>query len=147
MIRRTLLVAAACAMSFGFLPSVLADEMPIELHATMDGTQEVPANQTQGSGKMGGTLNRSTKELTYTVTYQGLTGPATAAHFHGPAQPGANAPVVVPLQQPLTSPIKGKATLTDQQMNDLLANKWYVNVHTKEHPGGEIRGQVAHSGP
>ncbi len=146
MIRRTLLVAAAFA-SFGVLPSARADEMPIQLHATMSGAQEVPPNQTQGSGTMGGTLNRSTKELTYTVTYQGLTGPATAAHFHGPAEPGANAPIVVPLQQPLTSPIKGKATLTDQQMNDLMANKWYVNVHTKEHPGGEIRGQVTHGGP
>jgi hypothetical protein len=147
MIRRTLLLAAVCAASFGVLPSVRADDMPIQLHATMNGAQEVPPNQTQGSGMMGGTLNRSTKELTYSVTYQNLTGPATAAHFHGPAGPGQNAPVVLPLQQPLTSPIKGKATLTDQQMNDLLANKWYVNVHTKEHPGGEIRGQVAHGGP
>ncbi|MBV8615005.1 MAG: CHRD domain-containing protein, partial [Acetobacteraceae bacterium] len=68
-------------------------------------------------------------------------------HFHGPAEPGQNAPVVIPLSQPLTSPIKGKVTLTDQQMNDLMANKWYVNVHTKEDPMGEIRGQVTHGGP
>ena len=147
MIRRALLIAAACSASFGLLPSVRADEMPIQLHAAMKASQEVPPNQSAGTGEMGGTLNRSTKELDYTVTYQGLTGPAAAAHFHGPAGPNQNAPVVVPLQQPLTSPIKGKATLTDQQMNDLLANKWYVNVHTKEHPMGEIRGQVTHGGP
>jgi hypothetical protein len=54
---------------------------------------------------------------------------------------------VQPLQAPLTSPIKGSATVTDQQMNDLLANKWYVNVHTQAHPNGEIRGQVLHGGP
>ena len=147
MIRRTLLLAAACAASFAVVPSARADEMPIQLHAPMNAAQEVPPNQSGGTGQMQGTLNRSTKELDYTVTYQNLSGPATAAHFHGPAGPGQNAPVVIPLQQPLTSPIKGKATLTDQQMNDLLANKWYVNVHTKEHPGGEIRGQVAHGGP
>ncbi|HJS86282.1 MAG TPA: CHRD domain-containing protein [Acetobacteraceae bacterium] len=146
MIRRTLLITA-CAASFGILPGARADEMPIQLHAPMDAAQEVPPNQSKGTGSMEGTLNRSTKELTYTVTYQNLTGPATAAHFHGPANPGQNAPVVIPLQQPLTSPIKGKATLTDQQMNDLLANKWYVNVHTQANPGGEIRGQVAHGGP
>ena len=147
MIRRTLLLAAACATSLAALPGARADEMPIQLHAPLSAAQEVSPNQSAGTGRMGGTLNRSTKELDYTVTYQDLTGPATAAHFHGPAEPGANAGVVVPLQQPLTSPIKGKATLTDQQMNDLLANKWYVNIHTKEHPGGEIRGQVAQSGP
>ncbi len=147
MIRRTLLIAAACAASFGILPGARADEMPIQLHATLNGAQEVPPNQTTGTGRMDGTLNRSTKELTYTVTYQNLTGPPTMAHFHGPADPGQNAPVVIPLQQPLTSPIKGKATLTEQQMDQLLGNKWYVNVHTREHPAGEIRGQVAHSGP
>jgi hypothetical protein len=146
MIRRTLLVAAALA-PFGISLGAHADEMPIQLHATLDGAQEVPPTQTQGSGMMGGTLNRSTKELTYTVTYEGLSGPATMAHFHGPAGPGANAGVVVPLQQPLTSPIKGKVTLNDQQMNDLLANKWYVNVHTRANPAGEIRGQVTHGGP
>ena len=40
------------------------------------------------------------------------------------------------------SPIKGEATLTDAQAADLLAGRWYVNVHTRAHPGGEIRGQV-----
>ncbi|MBV8614790.1 MAG: CHRD domain-containing protein, partial [Acetobacteraceae bacterium] len=104
MIRRALLIAAAAAASFGLLPSVRADEMPIQLHAPLDAAQEVPPTQSKGTGHMGGTLNRSTKELDYTVTYQNLSGPATAAHFHGPAGPGQNAPIVIPLQQPLTSP-------------------------------------------
>ena len=146
MIRRTLLVAAACAAPLGFLSSAWADDMPIEFHAPLSGEKEVPPNQTKGSGQMRGTLNRNIKEFTYSVTYENLTGPATAAHFHGPAGPGQNAPVVVPLKPP-TSPIKGKVTLTDQQMNDLLANKWYVNIHTQQHPNGEIRGQIAHGGP
>jgi hypothetical protein len=147
MIRRTLLLVAACAASFGVMSGARADDMPIQLHAPMNAASEVPPNQSPGTGRMDGTLNRTTKELDYTVTYQNLTGPVTAAHFHGPAGPGQNAPPVITLQQPQTSPVKGKATLTDQQMNDLLANKWYVNIHTKEHPGGEIRGQVAQSGP
>lgn len=83
------------------------------------------------------------KKFTYSVTYKGLSGPATAAHFHGPADPGANAPPVVPIpSDKLASPIKGDATLTDAQAADLAAGKWYFNVHTAAHGPGEIRGQV-----
>jgi hypothetical protein len=146
MIPRRPLIVAACLASVGLSFGARADQMPMELHATLDAAHEVPPVQGQGSGKMQGTLNKDTKEFTYTVDYQGLSGAATAAHFHGPAEPGSNAGPVVPLQV-TPSPIKGKATLTDQQMNDLTSNKWYVNVHTQAHPNGEIRGQVSHAGP
>ena len=66
-----------------------------------------------------------------------------AAHFHGPAAAGANAPPVVPVPATaLASPIKGDATLTDAQAADLAAGKWYFNIHTAAHGPGEIRGQV-----
>ncbi len=56
------------------------------------------------------------------MTYKDLSGPATAAHFHGPAAAGANAPPVVPIPpDKLASPIKGEATLTDAQAADLEA--------------------------
>jgi hypothetical protein len=70
-----------------------------------------------------------------------LSGPASAAHFHGPAAPGQNAGVIVPFPNP-ESPIRGEATLTEAQAADLLAGRWYVNVHSRAHPGGEIRAQV-----
>jgi hypothetical protein len=73
-----------------------------------------------------------------------LSGDATAAHFHGPATPGVNAGVTVPMKAPLTSPITGEATLTPEQAADLMAGKWYFNVHTAANPGGEIRGQLTH---
>ena len=63
------------------------------------------------------------------------------AHFHGPAEPGKNAGVAVPIT-PATSGSEGSATLTDAQTADLLAGKYYVNVHTEANKGGEIRGQV-----
>jgi hypothetical protein len=50
--------------------------------------------------------------------------------------------VVVPLGNNPTSPIHGSKVLTDAQITDLEAGKWYVNVHTAANPGGEIRGQV-----
>ena len=65
------------------------------------------------------------------------------AHFHGPAPVGQNAKVQVPVDKSaLASPMKGKATLTDQQITDLMAGQWYFNIHTAENPSGEIRGQV-----
>ena len=86
--------------------------------------------------------NPATYTLRWTVTYSGLSGPATGGHFHGPAMPGQNAPVVVPFTGSLASPISGEKILTPAQASDLLAGKWYVNLHTAANPGGEIRGQA-----
>jgi hypothetical protein len=79
--------------------------------------------------------------LSWRITYSGLSGPPTAAHFHGPAQPSTNAGVAVPIPNVATSP-QGSATLTDAQAADLLAGRYYINIHTAANPGGEIRGQV-----
>ena len=49
---------------------------------------------------------------------------------------------MVPLSGTLTSPIKGDATLTDAQLADLQAGRWYLNIHTDANKGGELRGQV-----
>ena len=86
-------------------------------------------------------MTPTSKKLTWKGSYTGLTGPATAAHFHGPAETGKNAGVAVPIA-PATSPLEGSATLTDAQAADLMAGKWYVNVHTAANKGGEIRGQL-----
>src|ERR1019366_6059105 len=113
------------------------------LHFTADlkGSSEVPANTTTGTGQVAATLDTASDVFTYHVTYGGLTGPAVAAHFHGPALPGVGAPPVITMKS-LASPIDGTATLTAAQAADLQAGKWYFNVHTTEHKGGEIRGQL-----
>lgn len=95
-----------------------------------------------GKGNATAALDTGTKMLTWTVDYSGLSGPATAAHIHGPADPGANAGIVVPFTGNLASPIKGSATVTDAQIAQLEAGKWYVNIHTEANKGGEIRGQL-----
>ncbi len=109
--------------------------------ATLKGADEVPANDSAGTGMVMARLDTTTKAFTYTVNYSGLTGAATMAHFHGPAAPGVNAPPVIAVTN-LASPISGSATLTDAQVKDLQAGNWYFNVHTAAHKGGEIRGQV-----
>jgi len=68
----------------------------IDFRATMSGKSEVPPTTSSGNGDVLATLDTSTKKLNYTITYMGLSGPATAAHFHGPADAGANAGVAVP---------------------------------------------------
>jgi hypothetical protein len=138
MLRSTLLAAVFAA---GFVTAASAAEL--QFHATMNGASEVPPKQVQGTGEALVSLDTTTKQLTYTVTFENLTGPATAAHFHGPAAVGKNAGVVVPIGGSApTSPIHGSATLTDAQIKDLRAGLWYVNVHTEANKGGEIRGQV-----
>ena len=73
----------------------------------------------------------------------GLTGPAKAAHFHGPAAAGANSGVQIDIgKMGLASPMHGSATLTAEQETDVMAGMWYINIHTAKHPDGEIRGQV-----
>ena len=109
--------------------------------AALKGTDEVPATTSKGTGAAEFTYDTATKKLTYKVTYSGLSGAATAAHIHGPAEAGKNAGVAVPFVNP-ASPIEGSATLTDAQAADLTSGKMYVNVHTAENKGGEIRGQI-----
>jgi CHRD domain len=115
----------------------------VNMGAMMNGASEVPPNASTGTGNAVVKLDKATKTLSWTVSYSGLTGDATAAHFHGPAAPGANAPVIGPIGTgSVPNPATGAKVLTDDQIADLLAGKWYVNVHTKANPGGEIRGQV-----
>ena len=120
----------------------VASAAMIDFQATLSGKSEVPPTTSAGSGDVLATLDTSSKKLSYTMTYYGLTGPATAAHFHGPAAAGANAGVVVPIGTNPASPTSGSATLTDAQMKDLMAGQWYANVHTAANKGGEIRGQL-----
>ena len=136
----------------------------ISLKAKLKGSNEVPPNDSKGTGTVTATYDTESNKLTWKGNYSDLTGPATMAHFHGPAEPfelisgqlggtdldpwqnphqlGTNADVTVVIT-PSTSPFEGSATLTDAQAAELMAGQWYVNVHTAAHPGGEIRGQLA----
>lgn len=108
---------------------------------TMNAASQVPPNMTRGSGLVEAWLDKDTNVLKYKIVYTGLSGPATAAHFHGPASAGENAGVVLPFAN-TASPIEGRATLTPAQAADLSAGKWYANIHTAANPNGEIRGQL-----
>lgn len=113
----------------------------IALKADLKGTNEVPPNNSTATGKAEAKLDTETRLLTYAVTFAGLSGPVLGAHFHGPGEAGKNAGIALPFKT-VQSPIEGTATLTENQAADLLAGKWYANIHTSANPGGELRGQM-----
>lgn len=133
--RLNVLLAGACALA---LSACAQGEI---YQAALDGGQEVPRTASAGTGTMTATVFGDTRAMTYKVEYTGLSGPATAAHIHAPAGPGANAPVAIPFAS-AASPISGGVTLTQAQLDTLRAGQAYVNVHTATNPGGEIRGQI-----
>ena len=132
------LVTLALGATIAFAGSAAADKMK----ATLDGKSEVPPNTSAATGKADLDYDPASKKLRWTLTYSGLSGPATAAHFHGPAEAGKNAGVAVAIPNATSSPVEGSATLTDAQAADLVAGRYYINIHTAANPGGEIRGQV-----
>jgi hypothetical protein len=143
---RTFLSLGVIAVSLGLGVNGIARASDTEtLGAKLSGSNEVPANASPGTGELDASLDKKTGVLTWTLTYSGLTGAVKAGHFHGPAAAGANAGVALGFTGSVENPIKGSATLTDAQVADLMAGKWYVNLHTAANPGGELRGQVTTS--
>jgi hypothetical protein len=140
--RRVLIVAAAVG---GSAWAGLAQAAPESFQVPLTAAQSVPPVKSNGSGMADLTYDPATRVVTWSVTYSGMTSPVTMAHFHGPAESGKNAPVVIWLTKqgsPVESPIKGQTTLTPEQAQQFTDGEWYINVHTQTNPGGEIRGQV-----
>ncbi len=98
-----------------------------------------------GGGSATVIYDDSTDMLSWNISFQNLSGPALAAHFHGPASPGTDAGIQVTIGD-LTSPSVGSAMLTPTQETQFLRGQWYINYHTAMCGGGEIRGQVTGGG-
>lgn len=123
--------------------SVSVPTISLSVHLT--GTAEVPPVQTNGAGDASLTYNKQTHVLSWEVTYSNLSSALIRAAFHGPATAGSNAPVEVRMTEPrkrFNSPITGSTTLKGHQVQDFETGKMYINIDTKDHPKGEIRGQV-----
>ena len=130
------------AMGLAALGPACAQAQSLAFTAHMNASSEVPPHDSAGTGTADLVYDKSSGSLSWSVSYSGLSGPVKAGHIHGPAEVGKNAGVVQPFAGSLESPFKGNATISAAQAEDLLAGKWYVNLHTAANPGGEIRGQV-----
>lgn len=148
MFSRRTIVRTALAASFITLALAGCGQMrpsqKIQIfEASLSPSQEVPPAASTATGAAEVQFNENTSMLTWKVTYNGLTGPATGGHVHGPAPVGSNAPVVVPFSGNLNAqPISGERAITPAQFSDLAAGLYYVNIHSARFPGGEIRGQL-----
>lgn len=139
--RRAVFVLATAT---GVAWTIGAQAAPVSFKVSLTGAQQVPPVTTSATGTADMTWDAGTRVVTWDITTSGLSSEATMAHFHEGAA-GKNGNVVIWLSKqgtPISGAIKGQATLTADQAKAFEAGDWYINVHTKDHPSGEIRGQV-----
>ncbi|MCQ8242335.1 CHRD domain-containing protein [Acetobacteraceae bacterium KSS12] len=110
-----------------------------DVHGSFAGEHGATSHPT---GEVTGHYDARTDALSYKITFDGLSGPVSAAHFHGPAGPGKDAGVLKPIDGPYDSPLSGKVTLSAAQAKALRRGEVYVNLHTAAHPNGEARAQL-----
>jgi uncharacterized protein (TIGR03118 family) len=108
----------------------------------LSGEAEIPAVDTTATGL--GTLTIEGSNLTYNISFSGLSGPASAGHIHAPADATNNTGVIIPftVASATSGTISGTTSLTPDQLADIVNGMAYVNIHTANNPGGEIRGQI-----
>ncbi len=145
--RYTIPVGVAVALSslaFAQDDERLVTEEDATHTAILSGEHEVPPLEVTGTGTAYLIYDAQAGLITWTVTFEGLTGDLTGAHIHGPADETENAGVLIDLRGGEESEglLEGQAEITEDQASQLLEGLWYVNLHTEENAGGEIRGQV-----
>ena len=128
---------------FGIFFAGQANSAMYVLSGDMDVFQATtnPSNVGIGTGTIAGDYDDVTNSLNYSITWMDLTSVVTNMHFHV-APVGVPGGVDLGIPGPWSSPQVGSATLTPIQETNLLSGDWYVNVHTTNFAGGEIRGQV-----
>ena len=136
------LVAASAVVGISGCGMMAPASIMVAFTTQLRGANEVPPNASAGSGSVDAALNKDTMQLRWKVNFSGMTGAPTAGHFHGPAAVGANSGVALGWTNPITNGMEGSATLTAAQAADLMAGKWYANIHSAANPGGELRGQM-----
>src|SRR5690349_993330 len=114
----------------------LDDKVLIATNLPLDGTQVVPVRQVAGNGTMDMVYNKDTRTLSYTIKWNSLTGPVTAAHIHGGASRGAVGAILQDFTSSITKAAAGTfsgTVLIDGLVlneEDLLLGRYYVDIHT-----------------
>ena len=135
----TLNSLAAAAATVLILSAGSAQAFVYHFAATLKGSNETPRVATPARGDLSAVLYKDKKLLTYSVSYTGLSGPGLVARFD---IAGSRAPAAPPVNIG-ANPTAGSATLTSEQISDLLAGRWFFNIQTTGHPDGEIGGRVS----
>ncbi len=120
----------------------LANKMQITTN--MRGMNEVPHGDMHGSGRATVTLYPKAGKVCYSMSIKGVMGKALYAHIHK-GNVGVAGPVVIPLVPP---GMNGRSVGCKKAQVSLIRaimqspRSYYVNIHTKEYPGGALRGQL-----
>jgi hypothetical protein len=142
--RRTWLAVLAAVALLAIAPLASADEV-VKLKAELAGANEVPPSGSPGSGHADVTYDKTTRTLTWTITYSGLESQVIMVHFHGPALPTDHtAPVQIWIASGMAvqSPLHNWTIVAPYQEADLLGGHWFIRIHTTAHPQGALRGQL-----
>lgn len=134
-------LAAALALAGCSTMDKLGDKLTNESQkVNLTGANEVPPVQTSASGS-GTVAVHPDKTVRVDIKVTGMQ--PTAAHIHM-GENGANGPVIVPLEKKGADEFVAKpdAKLTEEQYAAYKAGRTYVNVHSDQHKGGEIRAQL-----
>jgi CHRD domain len=135
--RRTELVALALAIGLAIPSSAFAAS--VAFRAELKGAHMVPPTESGATGYVHATYDTQSRKLTWTGDYSGLSSKVTRIAFHGPAGPAATAGIA----QRIRSLSSGSTTLSDAEAAELIGGYWNITIHTRSHPEGEIRGQMA----
>lgn len=163
---------ATLALALIVVPLIIAQNgKPVNFRAELNGKNEVPPVATEGAGRFQGTVNSDDTEIAWQLEFSGLSGPASQAHIHfghrdstggivywicgSASNPG---PAGTP-----SCPAVGSGNLTGfvraatiaalpaqgvfggdfaKVLDAVRGGRAYVNIHTSQSPGGEIRGQL-----
>jgi hypothetical protein len=149
------------------VPALAQD--PISLSTTLRAFEEVPALSSFGNGRFEAEISADLTEMSWTITIPDLPSAVTQAHIHL-GQQGVNGGIMVffctnlgngPAGTP-NCPENGGTLTGTFDADDIIGpaaqgvtsgqffefqravrnNSGYVNVHTVQYPGGEVRGQV-----
>ncbi|GAB4036564.1 CHRD domain-containing protein [Spirosoma gilvum] len=143
---KSITLATAILLGAGFTFFACDNEnptLPTTFTAVLNGANEKPSSTTStATGSFKGILDETSRVLSYTVSYEGLT--PTMGHLHriDTTRTDGTGSVDIPFPS-LTSPIVASTSaLTPLQIYRLKHGQYYANLHTSKYPAGEIRGEI-----
>jgi hypothetical protein len=138
----SVIVALATALLILAFPLGIASAQSQAAYAArlvLSGEEEVPPAESDATGTAIIVIVPARDMVCWKLSWENAPGDVIAAHIHGPAQPGVNAGVLVPLT---VDPAMGCTTDSDADAIAADPGNYYVNIHSTVFPGGFLRAQL-----